>query len=438
MQEKPQQPSSSASDWPAFDAEAVELKLNHLDNARMKRAIIQQEKEHHAQRLVQHHVDQRSAYLKRAEIPDFRYQIEQEAENALSELSTIVNRAKASLSELRVDLENKRQDYYNFREANQLKREPHYPDSVFRHIVILILIGLIETGLNGSMLAVGAEGGYVQGWGIALSIAVVNLGMAFACGNLCRLVNSPRLPVRAAGIASGVIGGLLVVMFNLFVAHYRSALTASTEYGASLEAGTRAWETFSTSFSNIPDFMSWLLAGFGILAAGYAGYKGYSLADPFPGYSRRHKAFMAAQGVFNDENHDVIEEISKFQDKTLKSLDQYLHNLQIRLTTARNATLMSSELVETHRVEQARLAARVEYLHTKYCPDEQPISMDFPSPDRFSSNGATPGAEGHDSPAQLGDLDAVAEMARSYKSEISTRCSEALDELRSVEQLPRS
>lgn len=416
-------------DWPAFDAEGVELQLSHLDNARMKRAIIKQEKDQHAHRLVQHHVDQRSAYLKRAEIPDFRVQIEQEAQNALSELSTIVNRSEASLDEVRVDFENKRQDYYTFREANQLNREPHYPGSVVRHVILLILIGLIETVLNGSLLAAGAEGGYVQGWGIAISIAVVNLGMAFAFGNLARYVNSPKLPARAAGIASGVIGGVLVVMFNLFVAHYRSALTASTEYGASLEAGTRAWETFSTSFSNIPDFMSWLMAGFGILAAGYAGYKGYAMADPFPGYSRRHKAFVAAQDAFNDENHEVIEEISEFQDKTLKSLDQYLQNLQIRLTTAKEATLMSSELVETHKVEQARLASTVEYLHSKHCPDEQPISMDFVPPNQFSGNGG---------PVQPVDLDPVADLVRDCKFEISKQCSRALNQLRSVEELPRS
>ncbi len=86
-------------------------------------------------------------------------------------------------------------------------------------MVLLILIALAETILNGSMLSIGALGGLVQGWSIAFVIAVFNIGVAFALGNLIRLVNSREMLDRTLGFLSAGLCAIVAVLFNLFVAH---------------------------------------------------------------------------------------------------------------------------------------------------------------------------------------------------------------------------
>lgn len=411
--------------WPVFDTAAVDLKLRHINSLRMKRATLKQEMHRHAQRVDSHHDEQRAAYLRRTVISDFRPDIEQEAARSLNGLAVLADRASNTLSAARTDLENKRQDYQGFRERNNLVREPHYPESVFRHVVLLILIALAETVLNGSMLSIGALGGLVQGWSIAFVIAVFNIGVAFALGNLIRLVNSKAFLDRTLGFLCAGLSIVVALLFNLFVAHYRSALLASEGFDESIAAGTRAWDSYSSGVFNVPDFMSWLLFGFGVLAAGFAAYKGYSLEDPYPGYSRRARAFKAAQDRFQDEYDDVIDELSQFQEDEAKQIDQHLQNLRVRVSDARESHVRASQLRARLASELAKLASDVEFLQAKHCPEEQPI--------RFQAilSGANRGAAVDSVPPPVEvDIEEVARLVRSKRLELSQRCAAVLERLR--------
>ena len=220
-------------------------------------------------------------------------------------------------------------------------------------------------------------------------------------------------------------------------------MLASEGFDQSVAAGARAWESNSSDVFNVPDFMSWLLFRFGDLAAGFAAYKGYGMEDPYPGYSRRARAFKAAQDRFQEEYDDVIDEISEFQEDAAKSVEQHLQNLRIRKSSAREAFAMASQLRGRLVSERGKLALDLEFLHAKRCPDEKPVRLDpLPSeaslPERLWSRalqtirgGADRGAK-EDSGPLSDDTDTakVADLVQRMVTELSQRCAAVLERLR--------
>ena len=331
--------------------------------------------------------EERKAYIQRMNVPDVRLDIEQAVAKALSDIETLAG--KWELDALRTEYADKLNDYNRFKERNRLDREPYYPKSKLRHSLWAIAVVILETIINGALLAVGEQSGLIGGYGLALMIAVVNVGAAFAAGNIARFINDRSATRRAFGFLVVLLLCPFFVLLNLLVAHYRDAILAvlaSGGYVETLESGKRAVESFLESWFGVSDFKSWLLSGMGMIAAVVGAWKGYSTEDPYPGYGRRHRARNDALDNLQKKRREVAPEIDKIREEGFKNIDSYLAQFQNSRTAAESTRGLLLALPRRLRWGREDLLLKIELLQSMYCPNERPITLDAPLPDLRAPN----------------------------------------------------
>ena len=405
---------SPAVGRPVWDEVLLESRLHNTSSTKLVRATIQDEAQRHLKKLEDCFYQQRRAYSERMHIQDVRPDIEREAAKTLGELETLTNKTERDLEIFRTEYANKLSDYDHFKEHNRLNREPYYPKSKLRHSLLAICAGGIETFFNGNMLAIGALGGLIQGYTIALTISVINVGGAFWAGNWARLLNDRTAIRQGLGVFVVLLGAVILILFNLLVAHYREALVASGEYTETIEAGKRAWDAFSKNWFGVSDFMSWLLFGMGAMSAGLGAWKGYSMEDPYPGYSRRARALKDAQIGFQHKQEDAMDGISKLQAGGVKKIDHYVDQFRIRRTKAGKMRTNILDLDRDFQRERERLLSRIKLLQAKHCPDEEPIFL------------GELHSEQEPAPVKSIDFALVEECARRRRQKLADHCNTAM------------
>ena len=360
--------------------------------------------------------EERKAYIQRMNVPDVRLDIEQAVAKALSDIETLAG--KWELDALRTEYADKLNDYNRFKERNRLDREPYYPKSKLRHSLWAIAAGIVETGLNGVLLAVGEQSGLIGGYGLALMIAVVNVGAAFAAGNIARFINDRSATRRSfVFLFVWLLCPCLFVLLNLLVAHYRDAILAvlaSGGYVETLESGKRAVESFLESWFGVSGFRSWLLFGMGMIAAGVGAWKGYSMEDPYPGYGRRHRARNDALDNLQKKRRDVAHEIDKIREEGFKSINSYHTHFKNSRMAAESTRGLLLALPRKLRWGREYLLLKIELLQSMYCPNEKPVTLDAPFPELKAPN--------------TSDIDPamIEECVRAQRQKLIDRCSLAV------------
>ena len=112
--------------------------------------------------------------------------IHQTVPDSIAEFKAEIAKGEDTLHAFRRELienENERED---FRATHRLKRPARTHSAAIRFLKwgFLVLLLAVETGLNGSFLAKGSEGGRIGGMSEALAFAALNVGAAFAAAAL--------------------------------------------------------------------------------------------------------------------------------------------------------------------------------------------------------------------------------------------------------------
>ena len=327
------------------------------------------------------------------------------------------------LESLRNEYANKLSDYTYFKEQNRLNREPYYPSSKLRHCLLACVAVIVETLFNGNFLGIGAQGGRIEGYTLALIISIINVGGAFGGGNAARFLNDRSVIRTGLGLLCVLLCIVVLILFNLLVAHYRESLLASLasgEYVEALEAGKQAWESFSNNWFGVTDFMSWLLFGMGMISAGLGAWKGYFLEDPYPGYSRRARALKDARDKLQEEEGDAIDDIAQIREESVKNIDHYVNQFRNSLMRSRDMRTNLLELPRNFQREREKLRSQIKLLHAKYCPDEEDITLGEPLPEQ--------------KPLLMENIDlaSVEECAREHRQKLIDRCNTAMSGLKAT------
>lgn len=371
-----------ASRWPELDVAALESKLGTMvshgqaDAPKLAHVELTAAARHHAYVLDEYAAEQRRAYLERMKVRDVRPDIDQEATRSLARLESEFTRSKREIADSQSEWRNKLNDYDRFRVNHGLKREPYYCEDRFRHILIAIVAIIAETVLNGNILATGAQGGLLQGWTLAFGIAFINVAGAFCAGNLARMVNHRKWSRRTIGFLSIAFCTCILILFNLLVAHYREALLASQGYTETIEAGQQAWTAFSENYIGVSDFMSWMLFALGMISAGIGAWKGYTMEDPYPHYSRLARALRTSDVEFKDGLEDALREFDIIQEEAVRSIDQYVNDYRLRLSNAQSQSMSLAELPSRLSGERRKLLNSLTVLHAEYCAQEREIELE--------------------------------------------------------------
>ena len=180
--------------------------------------------------------------------------------------------------------------YNAFRDANGLlERDPDYPPSRILHFAVILLAMLGESAVNGVLYFNATPNGYLGGLTMALLIAAINIGLAVVAGVFpLRHLNLPNPRVRYWAVPMLVVIAVTVVFINLYAAHYRDLAASADDFDEARVLARLVSEPFNLSLNSFGLFV------LGLLAAGFACFKGCTASDPYPGYEQQHRRYIGA------------------------------------------------------------------------------------------------------------------------------------------------
>src|SRR5260221_277539 len=158
-----------------------------------------------------------------------------------SAVASFTNRLQDGLDRLytlRRDVIDAQRDAEEFRARHGLRRPARNLDNMVYKIGVLVLLLAAEMLANGIVIGAGAEGGYLEGFVIALVIAFINVSFGVIAGRIF----VPLIVHRHWGIK--LVGVTLMLSYiagatglNPMVAHFRAAV----EISDAAEAAKIAW-----------------------------------------------------------------------------------------------------------------------------------------------------------------------------------------------------
>jgi hypothetical protein len=260
-------------------------------------------------------------------INDLKKQLEAMSNNVYK---NVEHSTRIRLNELKNEkkhLENAESDYSSFREKFDLVRLPHYPDSKFFVIALVIAFWLAETIMNGFFFAKGSDLGLIGGWFEAGAVSFINIFFAFLVGIFARQVNHPSTGRKI--IAWSTIAGyaLFSFVFNLFVGHYRDMIGVNTANVAESILPRVLESPFG-----INDVFSWLLVMGGMFFALLALIDGYKSDDPFPGYGKQDRKLRNDRDTYQEVLEESVEEIESERELAISQLESLKKSVKSEMT----------------------------------------------------------------------------------------------------------
>lgn len=232
------------------------------------------------------------------------------------------------LNNAQTDFARAYRDYRAFRIQHDLtETEPSYDDVFWRKVFWLALLFTVEVAANGWFIGQASPGGLVQGWATALmiSVLVVLTGSLMGAGPW-RYLNYRGADGKGAvhriwAIPALVVGGVLLLLFAFYIAHYRYALARSA-----LDAP--APDNILTSIASAPfapfqQLESLLLFVIALLIGIFAIARGAHWDEPYPGYGPRHRRMEAAR----ERTHDIATRLSEEVDEAKTEADEALNEV---------------------------------------------------------------------------------------------------------------
>ena len=281
--------------------------------------------------------------------------LESSARKAATEFREVEQSELQALKARLHEFERRRRDFFDFKHRNRLDREPDYasPRTTLLLVGLIVLLFVVESGLNGAFLAVGSEGGLVGGWGLALGFSVVNLVLpALLFGPGSCYVHHIRKILKAVGVLA-ILGWLgAAAVLNLGLAHFRDASADLSE-----NIGAEALSRFLASPLGLQDAESWLLFVLGFFFSGLAFFDGRKLiGDAYPGYSRKHRKMEDARADYDDLWQDVVDRLRTIREEGLDAIRRTAHQAKSQPVERRRALEREAKLLAAFdaHVEQLR------------------------------------------------------------------------------------
>lgn len=285
-----------------------------------------------------------------------------EAQTALTQFRAKKARAQSSvqieLTNAHTDYERAFRDYRAFRKSHALtETEPSYDNVFWRKVFWLALMFTIEVAANGWVIGQASQGGLVQGWTTALmiSILVVLTGTLVGMGPW-RYLNYRGHDGRgrlhmAWAVPCVIIGGLALLLFAFYVAHYRYALSH-----AALDAP--APDNILTSIATNPfqpfqQLESLLLFTVALLIGIFAVARGAHWDDPYPGYGPRHRRMEDARERTRETAQSLSAQIDAAKDAADATLNDLSNKSQSSVGALRQALGRSQDNASAWDTEAA-------------------------------------------------------------------------------------
>ena len=287
---------------------------------------------------------------------------------ACLELKELVQEETPALQRLQREAQEAIGDMDTFKKNNGLERAADIPDRRIVSWCILILAFMIEVFVNGFFFATRVAGGFLEGFGQALLISFFNVGIVgLLAAIVIRYSRHYRDLPRMAGYIGILVVTVLVVVGNLFAAHYRDALPydyppepSEMATAADLEgtvascwrgdtadvANAEALCLLTTRWFSLEGFMSYMLMVFGIGFCAVGAWKWGSMDDPYPGYGKRER-----------KRRKTEQELIQYRKQLLKVLTDRWTKLDDKQRVVFDEPLEQRKHTDTAIKERGRLHA---------------------------------------------------------------------------------
>ena len=244
---------------------------------------------------------------------------------------------KAEILRRHADLQDASEDFHKvenelgvFRENNRIGRTAHSYKGFWPWLAVTLVIVLIESAFNGVFFADANVMGIAGGTLIALAISVINVASASLFGSLFRYANHIHVLKKIFGSLMMICGIALALSGNYFVGLVRDA----AETVSVAEAPGIVIERIADGQYLMESLDAWLLAALGIVVATIAGWKSYTVTDPYPGYGRVWKKFINKRDELRDIHEETINELIKKRDEAIEELRHQRDEAEGRIENA--------------------------------------------------------------------------------------------------------
>ena len=237
-------------------------------------------------------------------------------------------KADQSVSDLdkqRSEFEDAAHDLKKFREHHRLSRVAHYPGNQLAHWLWVPVAMIVETFVSANLLGSVSRGGVIEGWMIAVVLALVNVVLGWFAGRMWRFTHYGWGAMKLFGYAQGVLFAAVALVWNDVAGHVRDVYVLAEQTGA-LEAPDEAFATAWRTMIERP--LPWeSLASAGLAVVGFAvflltSYKAYASDDPFPGYGVRHRKVETLHGRYQDDLNDALDELESARNEANAAIEE--------------------------------------------------------------------------------------------------------------------
>jgi F0F1-type ATP synthase membrane subunit b/b' len=233
------------------------------------------------------------------------------------------------------DLQRHR-DLRLFRHNNSLTRSADYKDSSVLVAGVILTIFLIESILNGTLLAQVVSTGLLGGIFLAGAISAINIASGLVAGFVgWRNIGHKRPAFRVLGVVVAILCHALAIAWNFFVGHFREVsekLVSSESFNfdpAQLTAAT-VNHIHLHGFFGVESLQSWALLILGIFIHFLAAKEGWDdVADRYPGYkhldvraNNAHEDFENGLTVLRDAGRTALERVEKDFENSIGSANR--------------------------------------------------------------------------------------------------------------------
>ncbi|MFM0543713.1 hypothetical protein PQR29_03185 [Paraburkholderia strydomiana] len=293
-----------------------------------------------------------------------------------------LNEYRSALVALAEKARRARKSLEEFRKDNALKRNPRYPEGVFKaaRFGFIALLIVVEAAFNSAQFATGTDSGLLGGFGYAASLAFLNVFLACVLGRyVVRQIFHRRAFVKVCGFLGLALALTAMLGISLCIAHFRDALVADLAAPSKTALAMLQHAPFV-----LEDLSSWGLFGLSMLFAIVALFDGLSLDDLYPGYGPRAREDVAADREYQEMLQDLRADLEDRKEELLKQLEQDV--LSAKASVARQEEVLQQKEKTLGRLEGVMFNAQrcMEALVTQFREENQLHRKGLPVPPSFS------------------------------------------------------
>lgn len=308
--------------------------------------------------------------------------VEAAGQSALTDFKIQASDDLDQLHIVRNEVDGREREFEEFRKRHGLTRLPNLVspnERRVRWLIVGILI-VIESVLNGAYFREGSESGWIGGFWQAFSLALFNIGGAilYVRVGLPLLFHESRtLKVCGALVALLYLAWLLGV--NLLIAHFRDLYIASNGNVSAEVIWTRLSQT---PFSALVDSQSWILAALGIGLGIVALIDASGLRDPYWGYAAIGQRRVDAIAQYVNDKARCLAGLTERRDEAIVKMGSAIEAMRSWEFELRLAANSRSTLHQDFSASLTNLIESNQQLHRRYY-EENIRSRKSPAPARF-------------------------------------------------------